>query len=177
MKLSITQIVLGILIIFGACYVIGWMIHEAPLQFKQPVPNDAGGVTYVDVVPENEALFNIARYGSYFLPVLGILVLIIATVQSARAGARTRSLMITNIIAGVLVAALALIITNGGYPTTFHAIMPAGSDTSLTILTNPGRSLLGVQSATYALFLLGLAVCGIGIAQYVKSLKTPTIQI
>jgi hypothetical protein len=176
MKLSVTQIILGVLIIFAACYVTGWMIHT-PVPHTYPVTDNDGKVTYVDVIPEDEALYNVSLFGSYLLPVLGVLVLIISTIQTVRAGARTRSLMITNIIAGVLVAALALIITNGGYPTTFHAIMPAGSDTSLTIETNPGRSLLGVHLVTSATFLLGLAVCGIGITQYVKSLKTPTIQI
>jgi hypothetical protein len=71
----------------------------------------------------------------------------------------------------MMVAALALIITRWVYPTSFHAIMPEGSDTLMMIETNPGRSLLGVHSVTSATFLLGLAVLGCGIAQLVKSRK------
>jgi hypothetical protein len=171
MKLSATQIILGILIVFGACYVTGWMIHEAPQQFSQPVPTDSGGITYVDVVPADEALFNVSRYGSYALPVLGVLVLVISAIQSVKATARTWKFSIINIIDGALVAALALIIARWGYPMEFHTAIGTGSDTIMWINVNPGRSLLGVQSTSGAIFALGLAVLGCGIAQLVKSRK------
>lgn len=169
MKLSVTQIVLGVLVIMAACYVMSWMIYEAPSQLKQPVPNDIGEVTYVDVVPENEVLFNISRYGSYILPVLGIAVLLIGALQSSRNSARTTKLISTNIVAGLLVAGLAFIITRWGYPTEFHILMPESSDTLASIFTNPGRSFLGVQSATAVILVFGLAVVGVGIAQLIKS--------
>ncbi len=172
MKLSVTQMALGILIIFAACYVTGWMIYKAPSQFRQPMPNDTGGVTYIDVTPKDEGLFNVSRYGSYALPVLGVLVLIIGAIQSVKAKARARRLIITNVIAGVLVVALAIIITRWGYPTEFHTAMGGGSDMILIINNNPVRSLLDVQSASGAILAFGLAVCGCGIAQLVKSRKT-----
>jgi hypothetical protein len=171
MKLPIAQTVFGILIVFGACYVTGWMIHEAPQQFSQPVPTDSGGITYINVVPADEALFNVSRYGSYALPVLGVLVLVISAIQSTKVTARTWKLTTVNIIAGILVAALAQIITRWGYPTEFHTAIGTGSDTILRININPGMSLLGVQLASGAIFTLGLAVLGCSIAQLVKSRK------
>lgn len=171
MKLSRTQIVLGVLIVFAACYITGWMIHKAPSQLRQPLPDSGGDVTYVDVIPEHEALFNVSRYGSYLLPVLGVFVLIIGTVQAVKSEARTRRLAAAGIIAGLLIAALAFIITTWGYPTTFHMVMPEGSDTAVTIFGNPGRTLVGVQLISGAMFLLGLVVLGVGITQLVKSRK------
>jgi flagellar basal body-associated protein FliL len=170
MKLSITQIILGVLIIFAACYITGWMIHEAPHQFTQLVSNNTGGVTYINVVPEDERLFNVSRYGSYALPVLGVLVLIIGTIQSAKADARNRRLIIINIVAGFLIAALAFIITRWGYPTQFHTAPGGGSN--IIIFANPGRSLLGLQSASGIMVAFGLAVLGVGIAQLIKARKT-----
>ncbi len=175
MKLSVTQAILGVLIIFAAVYVTGWMIHEAPSQYTQPLVTDAGKTTYIDVVPEDEGLFNVARYGSYALPVLGVLVLVIGTIQSVKAGARNRSLITVSIIAGLITAALAYIITMWGYPTTFHFTPPEGINMLGMILTNPGRSLIGVQSASGIMTASGLAVLGVGIAQLVKSRKTLSV--
>jgi hypothetical protein len=149
----------------------GWMIFKAPSDLRLPVTDNSGKVTYVDVVPENEALFNVSRYGSYFLPILGVLILIIGAIQSVKVEARNRSLFITIIVAGMLIAALAFIITRWGYPTQFEAVIPASSDTLLKININPGRSLLGLESASSAIVALGLAVLGCSIAQLVKSRK------
>jgi len=171
MKLSVTQAILGVLIILTACYITGWMIHEALSAYQQPISEPAGGITYVDVTPQNDGLFRAARCGSYALPVLGILVLTIGVIQTVKAETRTRRLFITNIIAGALIAALAVIITMWGYPTVFHGAMDGGSN--VIIFSNPGRSYIGVQSASGIMVAFGLAVLGVGIAQLVKSRKTP----
>jgi hypothetical protein len=169
MKLSIAQVVLSILIILTACYVTGWMIHEALSAYQQPISEPAGGITYVDVTPQNDGLFRAARCGSYALPVLGILVLTISVIQTVKAEARTLRLFITNIVAGALIAALAIIITMWGYPTQFHGALGGGSN--VIIFTNPGRSYIGVQSASGIMVALGLAVLGCGIVQLLKSRK------
>lgn len=169
MKLSITQAILGVIIILNAVYITGWMIHESPSQLRQPMPDNNGGVTYVDVVPADESLFNVSRYGSYALPVLGVAALVIGVIQSVKADARKKSLFTIYVIAGLLIAVLAAIITRWGYPTEFHTFPGGGSNT--IIFTNPGRSLLGVQSASGLMVAFGLAVLGCGITQLVLNRK------
>jgi hypothetical protein len=169
MKLSVTQMVLGILIILAACYVTSWMIHEALSAYQQPISEPAGGITYVDVTPQNDGLFRAARCGSYALPVLGILVLTIGVIQTVKAETRTWRLFITNIFAGALITALAIIITMWGYPTQFQGALGGGSN--VIIFTNPGRSYIGVQSASGMMVAFGLAVLGCGIAQLLLTRK------
>ena len=172
MKLSTAQIILGALIVLAACYVTGWMIHKAPSELRQPNPDTSSTPRYLDVIPENYELFNIARYGSYLLPVAGMFLLVTGAVQNVTPEARKRSLTIANIIAGLLIAATAFIITSWGYPTTFHTVMPQGSNLTGLIFTNPGRSLIAVQSVSAVMVLLGLAALGVNIAQLFKSWKT-----
>jgi hypothetical protein len=170
-KLSITQIALGVLIILAACYVTGWMIHKAPGQLRQPVVDNAGKTTYIDAIPESEALFNIARYSSYVLPVIGIFLVIAGTVQAARGRVISSGLAVSCIIAGALIVASGFIITNYGYPTTFHAPHGAPDGSYLTIFANYGRSLTFIRYLSASLVLPGLAAVGVGIAQLAKSRK------
>jgi hypothetical protein len=169
MKLSITQIVLGVIIILAVCYITGWMIYKAPGELTHPVLDNAGKTTYVDAIPENEGMFKIAMYGSYLLPVIGIFLVIAGAVQAARGGVSIKSLAISTIIAGVIVAALGFIITTWGYPTTFMTTHPDENNRLMMMFSNPGRSLIFIQSVSGFLLLPGLAVAGVGIAQLVKS--------
>ena len=173
MKLSVVQAIWGVLIILNACYITGWMIHEVQSVYQQPISEPSGGITYIDVTPQNDGLFRTARCSSYALPVLGILVLTIGAIQSVKAETRTRKLFITNIVAGALIAALAMIIIMWGYPTQFHGALGGGSN--VIIFTNPGRSLIGVQSASGIMVAFGLAVLGCGIAQLGKSRKPQSV--
>jgi hypothetical protein len=171
MKLSVTQVVLGIIIILAACYVTGWMIHKAPSQLTQTMIDNAGKTTYIDAIPENEAMFKIAMYGSYLLPVLGIFLVISGAVQAARGGKTIKSLAILCIISGVLVAGASIIITTWGYPTTFVTPHPDENNRLMMMFSNPGRSLVLIQAVSTFLLLPGLAAAGVGIAQLVKSKK------
>jgi len=176
MKLSITQMVLGVLIVFAACWVTGWMIYRAPQQLSQPIPDEEGRIVdYIDVLPQDNTQFNIARYGSYLLPVFGVFLIIGGAISVARSVADKRIPAVLNIIAGVLTAGLAWVIVTWGYPTTFHTGPPELTGSTLIIHTNPGRSLLGVHSATTAILILGLAVIGIAVVQLVKSRKLTII--
>ncbi len=182
MKLSIMQIVLGVIIILAACYITGWMIHQAPDQLRHPWHDNDGTTDWVDVVPEHEFLFNTARYGSYLLPFLGIFIVIINTIQATKGGTNIGGFALAGIIAGVMTAGIGFIIIGWGYPTTFNAVtpegvvVPEGTEILKKIFTNPGRSHIAVQSATGLLLLIGLAVSGIGIAQLVKSKKNAALQ-
>jgi hypothetical protein len=171
MKLSIAQILLGALIVLAACYVAGWMIHKAPSVLP---PLDSGSESipkYVKAIPEHNELYNIARYGSYLLPVIGIYLLVSGAVENLKPEARNRNWVITDIVAGLLVAILAFIIIGWGYPTTFHAITPEGHEFQIYYL-NPGRTMIAVDTVSGIMLLLGLSVLGVSIAQLVKSRKT-----
>jgi len=171
MKLSATQIVLGILIVLIGCYVTFWMLREASTQYELVTPHFPVDVTNINVIQNNETLFNLAAYGSLALPILGVLILVIGVNQSNKLNARTWQLIIVNIIAGVLVTALAFIIFRYGKQTfTFTAIIK-GTDT-LIIMNDLLQSSLSMLLTTGATLLLGLAVVGVGIAQLIKTRKT-----
>jgi len=170
-KRSIAQTALGVIIILAACYVTGWMIHKAPDQLTHPVLDNAGITTSIDVIPKDEALFNVARYGSYLLPVLGIFLVIAGTVQAARGRASIKSLAVSCIITGLLVAGASIIITTWGYPTSFVTPHGAPDRSYLRIFANYGRSLTFIRYLSVSLILPGLAVVGVGIVQLVKSRK------
>jgi hypothetical protein len=177
MKLSITQIILGALIVFAACFIVGWMTYQAPNFLRQPKPDDTGMKTYIDVVPEHKSLFDFSRYGSYFFPVPGIFLIIAGTVKAVRAETRTRKLSIAIIIAGALVSALAFIITTYGYPTSFHTVAPDANNLLRHSFINPAKPLVYTQLLTAVLLLVGLAVTVIGIIELTKTRKKPNILV
>ncbi len=172
MKLSITQVVLGVLIILASFYVTGWMIHEAPDQYSQRTFDENGKMTWVDVVPQDEVQFSIARYGSYALPLFGIFLVISASVYASKRSPVKGSLAIIAIITGLLTAAMAYIIIRYGYPNTFRAVQP--NEKGLLIMfgsMHGGWTVVIRESCSAILFLSGLAVTGINIAQLIKSRK------
>jgi hypothetical protein len=177
MKLSITQIILGVLIVFAACFIVGWMTYQAPNFLRQPKPDDTGMKTYIDVVPEHKALFDFSRYGSYFIPAMGIFLIIAGTIKAIRAETRTRKLSIAIIIAGALVSGLAFLITVYGYPTSFNTLAPDANNLMLYISINPARTFIYTQSITAVLLLVGLAVIVIGIIELIKTRKKPNILV
>jgi hypothetical protein len=171
MKLSVTLLVLGIIILLAACYITGWMDFEAQSQFIQPPADTCNNVLDVHIVQSNEALLHIARYGSYALPVLGVLVLVIAAIQSVKVGARTRRLITINIIAGILVTGLSSIITGWQHSTTTYTGILECNGQFVTFDTVPDVPLLDMLVVGMTL-LLGLAIVGAGITQLIKARKT-----
>jgi hypothetical protein len=173
MKLAITQVVLGIIIILAAFWVTGWMIHEAPGLFTQPLINDSGKTSWVDVVPENGVQFSIARYSSYALPFFGIFLVIAASVYAARGKPVKSSLAFTHVIIGLLTAAIAYFIISYGYPTSFRAVQPNEHGLLMLFESMYGGWTAVIRELSSAiLFISGLAAVGVGIAQLVKSKKT-----
>jgi hypothetical protein len=171
MKLAITQVVLGIIIIMASLWVTGWMIYQSPHELAQ---RTLDGGYYFDVVPEHNTLFIIARYGSYALPVLGILLVISGTVRAA-SKTNKRFWPPLNIAIGILVASLAFVIATWGYPTTFFNAAPGGDTLLLRSFGNPGYDEIRAQWMSAALLLPALAALGVGIAQLVKLKKTQSI--
>ncbi len=174
MKLSITQIILGVLIVFAACFIVGWMTYEAPELLRQPDIDEAGKITYIDVIPEHDVLFDISRYGSYLLPALGILLIISGAIQAARPGARTRKVAVITLSAGLITAAVGYIITVYGFPTSFNAFDPENSNRIRHFLGLMTKERGLTQAAAVLTSLFGLAATGCGIAQLIKAQKTIT---
>jgi hypothetical protein len=168
MKLSITQIVLGALIVTAACYIVGWMIFGAESLLNMPVPGGDDGVSRMTrVVPEHENLFTAARYASGLLFGLGLVVLLVGSFRNRTALGKKPAL--TQVVAGVLIAAVSVFITRWGYPATFIIPMPEGSNLVGHVNINPGPPMIFASFLTMLLTLLGLAVLGTGIAQYIKA--------
>ena len=168
MKLAITQVVSGIVIIMAALWVTGWMIYQAPHELGQ---RNLDGGYYYNVVPTHETLFTISRYCSFALPVLGILQVIGGTIKSA--GKTTRRFWpLLNIAIGVVAVALVFVIATWGYPTSFHEVGNTGGDHLVVLFSNPSHQQIQTQRITAALIIPGLAALGVGIAQLVKSKKT-----
>lgn len=165
MKLSITQMVLGIFLLMAACYIVGWMIFDASSLLTSPVLDDGGVMKITKVFPEHEAFFAVARYVSGILFGLGLVVLLIGTFQVSMQGGK--KLAITQIIAGVLITAISILITRLGYPTEFIVPMPVGREVHVNI--NPGPLMVYAMRLTRLSSILGLAVLGVSIAQLVKA--------
>ena len=168
-KLSITQMALGVLIVLAACYIVGWMIFGVPSLLHTPVPDGNGAMTYTDVIPDNEALFTVARYASGLLFGFGLVVLVTGTIQVTQAGKRKTILAILQMISGVLITAGSYLILYRGYPTSFTVPMPEGSEVLRHIFINPGPPIIRAQSLTALIFVLSLLVVGVGMAQFVKA--------
>jgi hypothetical protein len=167
MKLSIAQIILGVLLVLAACYIVGWMIFGVPSLLNMPVPDDGGVMKNAEVLPEHETLLAAARYASGLLFGLGLVVLLTGAFQ--KRGESGKKLAITQAVAGVLIAAIAIFITRWGYPTVFIVPMPAGSSLIGAVNINPGPPMVFALFLTGLTVVLGLAVLGVGIAQFVNA--------
>jgi hypothetical protein len=158
MKLSITQIVLGILIVLTACYIVWWMIFGVTELLNLKILNESG-VMVTDYTPENEVLFTIARYASGLLLGLGLVVLVNGVLWK-KVENKTK-LAITQIVAGALTVALSAFILIWGYSFDFIIAVEGGPVLDL------GRA----RGLTFLTSLLGLAVLGVGIAQFINARK------
>lgn len=167
MKLSITQMVLGTLILLAACYIVGWMIFGTTSVFTMPRLEKSMVMEGTELSPENPMLFAMARYASGILFGLALMVLLVGAFQVSMHDGK--KLAITQIIGGVLITAIYFFINTWGYPTSFIVPMPAGSRVGVYI--NPGPPMIYAIRLTNLSFLLGLAVLDVGIVQFVKARK------
>ncbi len=173
MKLSITQTLLGILIIITACFIMAWMIFWTVPSQPTHLPSVAGPERSVEAYPKYQTTYNIARYASGALLVLGIAVVIISVRQAAKTK-HPAVLASVQLSAGLLVAVAAAFITARGYPLEF--VTPLQEDNLVGMVNiNPGPGMAVIMLLTTLTVLFGLAVSGIGIAQLVKSKKSPAV--
>jgi TRAP-type C4-dicarboxylate transport system permease small subunit len=162
MKLPITQIILGALIVLATLYVLWWMVFgvTALLSDKVPIDSDTMVANYT---PKHEVLFTITRYASGLLSGLGLAVIITGALWKKTKN--KKNLTITQTIAGVLIVAVSAFIFQWGY--TFEYIV--------AIEGGPVLDLARAMNLTLLVSLLGLAVVGVSIAQLVNSKKTANI--
>jgi len=150
MKLSIIQLLLGIIIVFLTCYIPGLMIAvNSPLRGIGWYKDDAAVL-----------LFHISKYSSYFLPFLGILTLVISTLATANARFRNQRLAIVKISTSTLIAVLVFVIANWAYPYTFT-----------NFIFHPEAWRFTIQTISAGLLLASLAEIGLGIIELVQLRK------
>ena len=171
MKLSITQVVLGVLIVLVTCYIVGWMIFGVPRLLNMSIPVESGIISYIDAIPEHEVLFTAARPVAGLVFALGMVVLVIGVVQSTRLEKRNKNLAKTQIIVGILIVAASFFVSTWGYPTSFTLPTPEGSDMLKRVYINPGPEIVRLRGLTILNSILGLVVLGVGIAQLVQAVK------
>jgi len=156
MKLSITQMVLGAFIVLAVCYIVWWMVFGVAPMLTDKVLNE-NGVMVINVTPENEALFTVARYISVLL--LGLGLVVVFTSACCKKAENTQKLAMTQTVVGVLIMAVSVFLLRWGYALDFIVgieggpVLDMGRARALTVLTG----------------FLGLAITGVGIAQLVKA--------
>jgi hypothetical protein len=163
MKLSITQIILGALIMLTALYVLWWMAFGVTSLLNDKVSVDSG-IMVANYTPEHEVLFTTARYASGLLAVLGLAVIIIGALWKKTEN--KRKLTTTQIIVGVLIIVISAFIFRWGYSFEYIFAIEGG----------PVLDLARARYLTLLTSLLGLAVVGVSIAQLVNTKKTENIR-
>jgi hypothetical protein len=158
MKLSITQAVLGALIVLAAVFIARWMIFGVTSLLDMTVL-DENGVMVANASPERQDLFTVARYSFPLLLGLGLVVSIRGA--SWERTENRKELAITQIIAGALIIAVSVFILRWGYALEFVIPIEGG----------PVLEMAYARNVTLLTALLGLAVTGVGIAQLVKTRK------
>jgi Na+/proline symporter len=171
MKLSMTQTILGVLIIITACFILAWMIFWTSPVERIPLNGGAGPGKSIEAHPQHETTYTVARYASGALLCLGIIVVFTSNRQAVNRAKRPVILASIQFSAGILAAATAAFITARGYPLYFVTPLQPESNTIGVLNINPGPGEAFLMLITTLTVLLGLAVAGIGIAQIIKSKK------
>jgi hypothetical protein len=149
-KLPITQIILGILVLIAAVWITWWMASGVN-ELLDSVVLDENDSRVQNYTPDNESLFTLSRYLSGVLALLGLVVTITGILWK-----RTENkIKLTNIqtISGALLIVLSVVILIWGYSFTSIAPFEGGPELTktyaieLTILS----ALLGA-----GIFIIGL---------------------
>ena len=165
MKLTITQIALGTLIALTTAFVIAW--DPTTFHIRIPLPGD--GAFQIIFNPDLKEV--VASCLSILVLLLGLAVLgfsIARLVEQTREQPSEKSLKlaITQIALGALITVAALLVVFWGFPTSYFYQLPGGERQG--IFFNPEREFVMAQQLTGLQFLLGLAVLGCSIVQFLK---------
>jgi hypothetical protein len=162
--MRLALILVSILVILASGYVAWWIMTQADYEWEAPMRNGDEITGYTTLTPEHEALTNLARYGSFLIPLLGILLLV--TNISKKETGRTGLVMI--IATEALSAILAFCTTSWGFPSKFTS---HGVEQTIVVFGSPGpdeRITMWISALAFAAV---LALLGLGIAQLVKYKK------
>jgi len=155
MKLSVTQIALGILIVLVAGYIIWWMFFGVAPLLEDKILNESGALV-TNVTLENAALFTAARYASFLLFACGVVAVILGAFGKIIAS--IRKIAVTEIVLGVLIVLISAYLFRWGYALDFVVMIEGG----------PVLDMSRAKAFTILTALFGLAITGAGIGQFVK---------
>jgi hypothetical protein len=171
MKLSVTQIVLGTLIVLAAGFTIWWIVFHVAFPMEVSAPGDDGITTRVEAFPEHASLFLAARSGTVIMVLLGLGVMIAGIFQITGGAERVSKLTLLQMVAGVLAAGFAVFIMRWGFPTEYVSDTVIDSEKILRVFINPAITQVYIIYSACIACLLGMAVTGVSIAQLVKLRK------
>jgi len=165
MKLTITQIALGTLIALTTAFVIAWDPNTFHIHI--PLPGDVA----FQIIFNPDLKEVVASCLSILVLLLGLAVLgfsIAQLVEQAREQPSEKSLKlaITKIALGGLITVAALLVVFWGFPTSYFYQLPGGE--RQIFFFNPGPQFVMAGRLTGLQFLLGLAVLGCSIVQFLK---------
>ncbi len=152
MKLTVLQIVLGTLIVIAAVCIGAWMIFGVDALLTETVADESGAMI-INVSPEHNALFAIARYIFILLLAAGATLLLSAASLTRRKVTKKAATM--HIATGVLTVAVSIFVLRWGYVLEFRVPVEGG----IMLYMAYARLL------TVVIALLGLAVNCTGVAQ------------
>jgi hypothetical protein len=159
MKLSVTQVILGVIIIITSSLVVWWMVSGVQELLDEKVPG-AGGAMVQDYTPENETLFTLARCASGILLALGLSVVFIGALW--KKVENKKKLAVTQIILSTLIVVLSTFILFWGYSFNYIVAIEGGP------ILDMGRA----KALTLVTSVLGMAVLIVSIIQLGASRKT-----
>jgi hypothetical protein len=162
MKLSITQVILGVLVIVTASIIVWWMASGVQELLDEKVLNESGEMLQ-DYTPENETLFTVARYASGILLVLGLSVVVTGALWKKVENKKKPA--VTQIVISTLIVVLSIFILFWGY--SFNCIVPVEGGAILTMST--------AKALTLITSILGIVILLTGVIQLGQSRKTTRI--
>lgn len=174
MKLTITQSILGIVVIIAACFILAWMIFWTSPSRTAEVRTAPGNEQSVEAYPKDQESYTIARYASGVLLLLGIFTVFTSTLQAATK--HPTVLASIQLSVGTLIAVTAAFITARGYPLEFVSPVQPDSYLVTVVNVNPGPGQAFIMILTSLAIVFGLAIVGVGIAQIIRSKKPATVE-
>jgi hypothetical protein len=163
MKLSVTQVILGVLIIVTTSIIVWWMTSGVQELLDEKVLNESGEMVQ-DYTPEHEVLFTIARYVSGILLMLGLSVVVTGALWKKIEN--KKKLAVTQIVLSTLIVVLSIFILFWGY--SFNCIVPIEGGPILAMSMTKALTLITV--------ILGIVILITGIIQLGQTRKAERIR-
>lgn len=164
MKLTVTQIILGLFVAAACVYILRFVRTTIPWL------EDAAGGGIIVVMVNAGAAMVAAHWMAILTAALGLgvcatgLIYLRKTCGSPPDGLRT--LVVAGIILGAAVVLTSILINAWGFPTSMTRVLPDGG--MVTMFWMPSHSVVVAQRLAGLVSLSGLIILGCGIAGYLK---------